>query len=453
MEAYAVRKYKERSDPTMVKITSVTPKSRAERHGITAGDVLVSINGRTVTDVLDYRFFLTATEVRLALTRDGVPFEVTIRKREYDDIGLDFETPLMDKKHSCENKCIFCFIDQLPTGMRETLYFKDDDSRLSFLHGNFITMTNLRDHDIDRIIEMHISPVNVSVHTTNPELRVKMMHNKRAGLVLDYLPRLAEAGITLCGQLVLCRGINDGDELERSMRDLYALGDAMESVSIVPAGLTRHRDKLFPLTTYTPEEAAAIIRQVEAFADKCLSECGSRKFFCADELYLKAGLPLPAEDYYEGYAQIENGVGMITSLLTEFEEEMNFLDEYLPDYQAPRAVSVCTGTAAYPTVKAMAARLEAQVEGLTVHVYEIVNHFFGESVTVAGLLTGQDMLAQLTGKELGDQLIIPENTLRADEAMFLDDMTPAELSEQLGVSIRAGKNNGGEFIREMLGIE
>jgi len=453
MEAYAIRKHKERSDPAMVNITSVIPGSRAERHGITAGDVLVSINGREVTDVLDYRFFLTATEVKLALTRDGAPFEVTIRKREYDDIGLDFETPLMDKKHSCENKCIFCFIDQLPGGMRETLYFKDDDSRLSFLHGNFITMTNLRDHDIDRIIEMHISPVNVSVHTTNPELRVKMMHNKRAGLVLDYLPRLAEAGITLCGQLVLCRGINDGDELERSMRDLYALGDAMESVSIVPAGLTRHRDKLFPLTTYTPEEAAAVIRQVETFAEKCLDQCGSRKFFCADELYLRAGLPLPAEDYYEGYAQIENGVGMITSLLTEFEEEMNFLDEYLPDYQAPRAVSVCTGTAAYPTIKAIAARLEAQVEGLTIHVYEIINHFFGETVTVAGLLTGQDMLAQLTGKELGDQLIIPENTLRADEAMFLDDMTPAELSERLGVSIRMGKNNGAEFIREMLGIE
>ena len=314
-------------------------------------------------------------------------------------------------------------------------------------------MTNLRDHDIDRIIEMHISPVNVSVHTTNPELRVKMMHNKRAGLVLDYLPRLAEAGITLCGQIVLCRGINDGEELDRSMRDLYALGDAMESVSIVPAGLTKYRDKLYPLTTYTPEEAAAVVRQVEAFADKCLAECGSRKFFCADELYLKAGLPLPAEDYYEGYAQIENGVGMITSLLTEFDDEMNFLDEYLPDYQAPRTVSVCTGVAAYPTVKAMAARLEAQVEGLTIHVYEIINHFFGESVTVAGLLTGKDMYEQLAGKELGDQLIIPENTLRADEAMFLDDMTPAELSEKLGVPIRAGKNNGAEFIKEMLGIE
>lgn len=436
----------------MVKITSVIPHSRAQRHGIRAGDILRSINGREVTDVLDYRFFLTATEVKLALLRDGEPYEAVIRKREYDDIGLDFETPLMDKKHACENKCIFCFIDQLPKGMRETLYFKDDDSRLSFLHGNFITMTNLRDHDIDRIIEMHISPVNISVHTTNPELRVQMMHNKRAGLVLDYLPRLAEAGITLCGQIVLCRGINDGEELERSMRDLYALGDAMESVSIVPAGLTRYRDKLYPLTAYSPEEAAAVIRQVEAFAAKCLAERGSRKFFCADELYLRAGLPLHSEDYYEGYAQIENGVGMITSLLTEFEEEMNFLDEYLPDYRAPRTVSICTGVAAYPTIKAMAARLEAQVEGLTVHVYEIVNHFFGETVTVAGLLTGKDMYEQLAGRELGDQLIIPENTLRADEAMFLDNMTPDELSMRLGVSIRAGKNNGGEFIREMLGV-
>ena len=436
----------------MVKITSVTPNSRAARAGVTAGDVLLSINGRAVTDVLDYRFFLTDTSVALSLSRDGEPYEVTIVKREYDDIGLDFETPLMDRKHSCENKCIFCFIDQLPRGMRETLYFKDDDSRLSFLHGNFITMTNLRKPDIDRIIEMHISPVNVSVHTTNPELRVRMMHNKRAGEVLEYLPRLAEAGITLRGQIVLCRGINDGEELDRSMRDLYALGDAMESVSIVPAGLTKYRDKLYPLTEYTPEEAAAVVRQVEAFAKGCLSECGSRKFFCADELYLKAGLPLPSEDYYEGYAQIENGVGMITSLLTEFESELPFLDEHLADYRPPRRVSVCTGVAAYPTIRAMAARLEATVEGLEINVYEIVNHFFGESVTVAGLLTGKDMSEQLIGRDLGDELIIPENTLRADEAMFLDDMTPDELSAILGVPLRAGKNDGAAFIREMLGF-
>ncbi len=437
----------------MVKITSVTPHSRADKQGIRAGDMLIAINGRAVRDVLDYRFFLTDTAVTLSLLRDGEPLDVTIRKREYDDIGLDFETPLMDRKHSCENKCIFCFIDQLPPGMRETLYFKDDDSRLSFLHGNFITLTNLRDADIDRIIEMHISPVNVSVHTTNPDLRVKMMHNKRAGEVLAYLPRLCEAGITLCGQIVLCRGINDGPELERSMRDLYALGDAMESVSIVPAGLTKYRDKLYPLTTYSPAEAAAVIRQVEDFADKCLAESGSRKFFCADELYLSAGLPLPPEDYYEGYAQIENGVGMITSLLAEFEAELPFLDEHLADYKPPRRVSVCTGVAAYPTIRAMAERLEATVEGLEIHVYEIVNHFFGESVTVAGLLTGRDMAEQLAYKPLGDILYIPENTLRADEAMFLDDMTPAELSARLGVPVCAGRNDGAAFVREMLGIE
>ncbi len=437
----------------MVKITEVAKNSRAAKKGVLAGDMLVSINGREISDVLDYRFFLTNTEVTLSLLREGEPLEVVIRKQEYDDIGLDFETPLMDKKHSCQNKCIFCFIDQLPKGMRETLYFKDDDSRLSFLHGNFITMTNLYDKDIDRIIEMHISPVNVSVHTTNPELRVQMMHNKRAGLVLGYLPRLAHAGITLCGQLVLCRGINDGVELYRSMRDLYNLGAALESVSIVPAGLTKHRDKLYPLTPYTPEEAAGIIDMVENFAERCLKDCGSRKFFCADELYLRAGRPLPPEDYYEGYAQIENGVGMITSLMTEFEDEMNFLEEDLADYKAPRTVSICTGVAAYPTIKAMASRLEAQVEGLTIHVYEIVNHFFGESVTVAGLLTGKDMFEQLAGKALGDVLFFPENTLRAGEDIFLDDMTPEELSAKLGVPVMPGRNDGGEFVREMLGVQ
>ena len=437
----------------MVEIVSVLPHSRAERHGIVAGDVLVSINGRDISDVLDYRFFLTNTQVVLSLLRGDEPYEVIIHKQEYDDIGLDFETPLMDKKQTCHNKCIFCFIDQLPKGMRETLYFKDDDSRLSFLHGNFITLTNLSDKDIDRIIEMHISPINVSVHTTNPDLRVSMMHNKRAGLVLDYLPKLAKAGITLCGQIVLCRGINDGEELERSMRDLYALGDAMESVSIVPAGLTKYRDKLFPLTSYSPEEAAAVIDQVEAFADKCLLECGSRKFFCADELYLKAGRPLHDEDYYEGYAQIENGVGMITSLLTEFDQELNFLDEYLGDYHSPRKVSICTGVAAYPTIKAMAVRLEAMVEGLDIQVYPIVNHFFGESITVAGLLTGKDMSEQLMGCDLGDALYFPENTLRAGEYMFLDDMTPDDLSRLLGVPVYPSRNDGVAFIKAMLGIE
>lgn len=437
----------------MVEIKTVIEKSRADKCGIVAGDVLVSINGREINDVLDYRFFLADTTVTLKLLRNGEELEKTIRKKEYDDIGLDFETPLMDKKHSCENRCIFCFIDQLPKGMRETLYFKDDDSRLSFLHGNFITMTNLSQKDIDRIIEMHISPVNVSVHTTNPELRVKMMRNKHAGEVLDYLPQLAAAGIRLCGQIVLCKGINDGEELVRSMRDLKALAPAMESVSIVPAGLTKFRDKLYPLEQYTKDEAADIIDTVEKFARECKAEIGTSMFYLADELYLRAERPLPDDGYYEDYAQIENGVGMIRSLLTEFDTELEFLDEYLDGYRPPRRVSVATGVASYPTIKSMAARLEAVVEGLTVNVYQIKNYFFGESITVAGLLTGKDMCDQLKGKDLGDELFFPENALRAGEDVFLDDMTPEEMSKALGVPVRAGKNDGAEFIKELLGKE
>lgn len=434
----------------MVRIMSVDKGSRAARAGLEAGDILISVNGREINDVLDYRFHLTSTHVRLICSRGGEEFCVEIRKHEYDDIGLEFETPLMDKKHSCENKCIFCFIDQLPKGMRSTLYFKDDDSRLSFLHGNYITLTNLHEQDIDRIIEMHISPVNISVHTTNPELRVHMMHNKRAGEVLSYMKKLADAGISLCGQIVLCKGINDGAELERSMRDLKALHPAMQSVSIVPAGLTRYRERLYPLEQYTADEAGAVIDMVDRFADTCKSELGSRLFFCSDELYLRAGRELPSEDYYEGYSQIENGVGMITSLKAEFDCEMNFLDEYIEQYRAPRHVSIATGVASYETIKGMACALEAAVEGLRVDVYRIINHFFGESITVAGLLTGKDMYEQLAGHELGDILIFPQNTLRAGEDIFLDDMTPEQLSERLCVPVMPSGESGADFIKNVL---
>ena len=313
----------------MVKIVSVYPKSRAARAGILDGDNLIYINGREINDVLDYRFFLAEQSITLTLERAGEQFDVSIRKGQYDDIGLDFETPLMDKKHSCRNKCIFCFIDQLPRGMRKTLYFKDDDSRLSFLHGNYITLTNLHDKDIDRIIEMHISPVNVSVHTTNPELRVRMMHNKRAGEVLSYIGRLADAGISLCGQIVLCKGINDGEELDRSMRDLANYYPAMQSVSIVPAGLTRYREKLYPLEQFTKEDAARVIEQVDKFASELEKKHGCRMFYCADELYLKAELPIPREHYYDGYPQIENGVGLYSSLKYEF--NISILNSYLSD--------------------------------------------------------------------------------------------------------------------------
>ncbi len=436
----------------MVRIEYVEKNSRAERAQVKAGDILVSINSREINDVLDYRFFLAESEVTLTLLRDGEELTVTIKKSQYDDIGLDFETPLMDKKHSCENKCIFCFIDQLPRGMRRTLYFKDDDSRLSFLHGNYITLTNLNDRDIDRIIEMHISPVNISVHTTNPDLRVKMMHNKRAGEVLSYIKRLADAGISLCGQIVLCKGINDGEELSRSLSDLSAFFPAMQSVSIVPAGLTRYREKLYPLEEISKDEAAVVIDTVNEFGDRMHRERGVRMFYCADELYLKAERALPSEDYYEGYPQIENGVGMIRSTLSEFYDELDYINEYLGDAALPRTVSIATGVAAFDTVSSMARALEERVAGLKINVYKVINKFFGESITVAGLLTASDIAEQLEGCDLGQVLYFPENALRADGDLFLDDISPEELGKRLGVAALPAHNDGAEFIRDILGI-
>ena len=434
----------------MVKIVGVMPHSRAAKAGIMAGDTLVSINKNEIYDVLDYRFYLTEKSITLSLTRDGKEYEKKIRKEEYDDIGLEFETPLMDKKHSCHNKCIFCFIDQLPEGLRDTLYFKDDDSRLSFLHGNYITLTNLHDRDIERIIKMHISPINISVHTTNPELRCKMMHNKRAGEVLSYMKRLADAGIRICGQIVLCRGINDGEELSRSMRDLEELAPALVSVSIVPAGLTRFRDGLYPLEPYSAEECKDIIEEVDEFAEKCKEKHGTRLFFCADELYIKGGIPLPSDDYYEEYSQIENGCGLVTSLITSVNEELDFADEYASG-EKRRCISVATGEAAYEYILSIAKRLMAVFTGLEIRVYRIKNDFFGENITVAGLLTGKDMYEQLKDKDLGEELLIPAVTLRADGDLFLCGMSPEELSDKLGVKIKPVGNDGMDFIKAALG--
>ena len=437
----------------MVTILDVTPGSHAAKAGVLGGDILLAINGHRINDVLDYRFYLTDTDIRLDLHRGAELLSLSIRKGEYDDIGLEFETPLMDKKHSCANGCVFCFIDQLPKGMRKSLYFKDDDDRLSFLHGNYVTLTNLSDEDIDRLIAMHISPVNVSVHTTNPELRVKMMKNKRAGEVLSYLRRLADAGIALCTQIVLCKGLNDGAELERSMRDLLSYSPALRSCAIVPVGLTKHREKCYPLEAFTPEDCAKVIDQVNAFGDECLKTHGSRLFYCSDEFYIRAGRPLPPEDYYEDYSQIENGVGMLTSLASEFDFELDYLEDYLPDFHAPRKVSLITGDAAYEHLSSLCKKLEARVEGLEITVHRIVNNFFGESVTVAGLLTGQDVLAQLKEKPLGEELIYPAVMLKADEEIFLDDMTPNELSKALGgIPLRACRSDGAELIKALLGV-
>lgn len=435
----------------MVKITAVLPKSRAEKAGVRVQDILLSINGKEINDVLDYRFYLANREIDLNVKRDGSELSFHIVKKEYDDIGLDFETPLMDKKHSCENKCVFCFIDQLPKGMRKTLYFKDDDSRLSFLHGNYVTLTNMHESDIRRIIDMHISPVNVSVHTTNPELRKAMMHNKRAGDVLKYLKMLADAGISLCCQIVLCKGINDGAELDRSLHDLIKLYPALTSVAIVPAGLTRFRDGLYPLESFSAEESAAIIKQINAYGDWCKNEFGTRIFFPSDEFYITAGLPLPDDAFYEDYSQIENGVGMLTDMRTGIDLELDDLSQY-ENFKRPRCVSIATGYAAYDHMCDIAKKLEESFNGLEIKVYRIKNNFFGESITVSGLLTGKDICEQLSGCELGDELLFSASALRADGEVFLDDMTPEELSDRLGVQAKATESDACSFIRAVLGI-
>lgn len=435
----------------MVTITDVMPKSRAAKVGIKQNDILISLNGREIRDVLDYRFYLADTKVTLLIERNGKRFEKTIKKQEYDDIGLDFETPLMDKKLSCENKCIFCFIDQLPKGMRKTLYFKDDDSRLSFLHGNYVTLTNMHDRDIDRIIEMHISPVNVSVHTTNPELRCKMMHNKRAGDVLSYLKRLADANIGLCCQIVLCKGINDGQELDRTLHDLISLRPALQSVAIVPSGLTKFRDGLYPLEAFNKEDARKVIEQINAYGNWCLSQFGTRLFFPADEFYITAELPLPSDEFYEDYSQIENGVGMLTDLQTGIDFELEDISPY-SEFSAPRTVSMATGYAAYDHISKIAQKLEQAFSGLTVKVYRIKNNFFGESITVAGLLTAQDILEQLKGEDLGEALLISASALRADGEVFLDDVSPEELSKELSTEVIPVRSEASEIIYKILGI-
>ena len=434
----------------MVKIVSVERRSRAAKAGVLAGDILVSINGNGIRDVLDYRFYLTEKKVELSLLRDGKEYSVVIKKDEYDDIGLDFETPLMDKKQRCLNKCIFCFIDQNPEGLRESLYFKDDDSRLSFLHGNYITLTNMTREDVDRIVKMRFSPINISVHTTNPELRVEMMKNKRAGEVLSYLKDFYDAKLNMCGQLVLCKGVNDGGELVRSLNDLFKYFPYMTSVSVVPAGITKYREGLYPLTDYTAEEAAEVIDTVNSFGDKLKERVGTRMFYVADEFYLKAGRPIPSADYYEEYPQIENGVGMLRSFADEFDVGIEDIAE-LASLTEKREVSIVTGVASYPLILSLAEKIMQLTDKVKINVYEIKNRFFGESITVSGLLTGKDMYEQLSGHPLGDALIVPKNALRAGEDVFLCGMTVGELSENLGVKVTPSGADGYELCEAMLG--
>ncbi len=435
----------------MVEIVSVDAHSRAEKHGIKSGDILISINSHDINDVLDYRFYLAETSLDIDLMRNGERYSVHIKKREYDDIGLEFATPLMDKKHTCENKCIFCFIDQNPKGMRESIYFKDDDSRLSFLHGNYITLTNLKEADIQRIINMRISPVNVSVHTTNPELRVKMMKNKRSGEVLRYLGMLSDAGIKLRAQMVLCKGVNDGAELDRTMSDLVSYYPQMDSVSVVPAGLTAHREGLYPLELFTPDECADVIRQVTAFGNECVEKYGERIFYASDEFYVKSGTPLPDIDFWGEFSQLENGVGMLSSFEHEFMLALSMLED--DELSVCREVSVATGEASFKMISELCSRLADRAAGLRVNVYPVKNNFFGGGVTVTGLLTGKDISEQLEGKSLGDELLLSRTVLRAEGDLFLCGMTPDEVSDTLKVPIKFTDNDGGEFLYNLLGIE
>ena len=432
-----------------VKIKDVAAESPAAAKGAAPGDILLEINGNEINDVLDYRFYLTEKKLNILLEKPGGKKKrIRIRKDEADDIGLGFETYLMDKQHSCKNKCIFCFIDQLPPGLRESLYFKDDDSRLSFLFGNYVTLTNLDDNEVDRIIKMHISPVNISVHTMNPELRVKMMLNPRAGDCLRYIERFTESGIEVNAQLVLCPGINDGPELEFSLRELFRLGDNIRSIACVPVGITKYREHLPELRPYDRESAGEVIDTVDRLNAENVSHGGAASAYAADEFYLYAERPMPGSDYYNDFPQLENGVGMWTLLRDEF---MQALDRCTVS-SLDRAVSAVTGTAAFPLISELAAAAQERIRGLIIRVYPVTNRLFGESITVSGLITGADILAAVEGKPLGEELIIPPNCLRSEGDMFLDNMTVDQLSEKLGgIAVSQNGPTGGELLASFLG--
>lgn len=425
------------------KIVSVDPASPAARAGVRAGEILLAIDGVSIRDVLDYKFYSydARLSLRLLEPEGNTSRVVRVRKREGEPLGLNFEHYLMDNMKRCANNCVFCFIDQLPKGMRPSLYIKDDDARLSFLMGNYISLTNLSEADIDRILRMHISPVNISVQTTNPDLRVRMLRNPRAGDALKILPRLAEGGITMNCQIVVCAGLNDGPELTRSLRSLKTLYPAVNSISVVPFGMTAHRDGLYPLEPFSRESAAAVLDAVETFAADCLQEFGTRLGWCGDELYLTAGRPLPDAAYYEDFTQFENGIGM----LPLFREE--FLDA-LPAYAGKTAppFTIATGEAAAPTLSALLEEAR-KVCVLPGEVVAIQNDFFGHSVTVAGLITGQDLIRQLRGKPLGERVLISANMLRDGGDVFLDDYTPRQVSDALGVPLYPVEIDGADLLR------
>jgi len=445
-------------------IYKITPSSIAEEMELEAGDVLVSINGKEIEDVFDFHYMVNDTYLELLIRKaDGEEWELEIEKEYDEDLGIEFENGLMDDYKSCTNKCMFCFIDQMPPGMRETLYFKDDDSRLSFLQGNYVTLTNMKDKDIERIIQYKLAPINISVHTTNPELRCKMLHNRFAGDALKKIDRLYEAGIQMNGQIVLCKGENDGDELERTLSDLFRYLPYMESLSVVPVGLTKYREGLYPLEPFEKEDAIKVIETIEKWQDKCMKAHGMHFVHASDEWYMLAERALPEEERYDGYIQLENGVGMTRLLMTEFadaleeanrpEVKVDILSHLQNQWGGHHKITIATGRLAAPFIRQLAKDFMESFPGYEVEVIDIRNDFFGERITVSGLITAQDMVAQIKDRQLGNAVAIPCNMLRMGERVFLDDMTVEEVENALQVPLLIVKSSGQALLEAMLGFE
>ena len=431
-------------------IDKVLEGSIAEELEIEAGDILVAINDREIEDIFDYQYYVEDDYIEVLIRKpDGEEWVLEIDKDPDEDLGIVFENGLMDDYRSCHNKCIFCFIDQMPKGMRETLYFKDDDSRLSFLQGNYITLTNMSDKDVERIIKYHLSPINISFQTTNPELRCKMLNNRFAGQALEKVKKFYEAGIIMNGQIVLCQGVNDKEELERSIRDLYEYLPYLESVSVVPVGLSKFRDGLYPLEPFTKEDAIQVLDTIEGWQKKIYEEYGLHFIHAGDEWYILAEREIPEEKRYDGYMQLENGVGMLRLLMDEFDEALADLEG--DDRKVE--VSIATGKLAYPYLQRMIEKLQMKFPNVKVHLYWIRNDFFGEKITVAGLITGQDLTAQLKGRELGSKLLLPCNMLRDGEEVFLDDVTLTQVKDSLQVEIDIVKSSGWDFVERILNDE
>lgn len=429
-------------------VKEILEGSIAQEMEIEPGDNILAVNDHPIEDIFDYQYLINDEYIELLVRKsDGEEWLLEIDKDYDEDLGIVFENSLMDNYKSCYNKCIFCFIDQNPKGMRDTIYFKDDDSRLSFLQGNYITLTNMKEKDIDRIINYHLAPINISVHTTNPKLRCSMLNNRFAGAILDYIRKFYEAGIPMNGQIVLCKGINDGEELWRTISDLMEFVPVMESLSVVPVGLSDYRDGLFHLEPFNREDACEVIDIIEHFQKKAFEKHGTHFVQASDEWYINAGRDFPEADRYDGFIQLENGVGMVRLLMDEFDEEWSSVEGDDREYE----VSMVTGVLVYDSIKLLADRIPEKFPNVKVHLYKIINDFFGHRITVTGLLTGGDIRKQLTGKSLGQRLILPSNTLMVDEPKFLDDVTLAELTDALQVDVCIVESSGADFIHAVIG--